>query len=442
VRILLFTSAIAVGTALLAGVFPALRNTRFELAPALRGPGGAVVAEQARMRKSLVVAQVALAFLLLITAGLFARTLKNLFEVDPGFRIARTLTFQFDLAASGYDEARARAFAKTFQERISGTPGVSSVAFAFQSLLGDGGWGMGFTVEGFTPQPGEGAGSMANAVSPGYFRAMGIRVLSGREFDERDDKGFAQGWAYSIAVVNETSAKLYFGGANPVGRRIGFGANPGTETRVEIVGLVSDSKYTGIRQENPPQVYVPYLQARIEGVTAFVHTEHDPRAVMSAIRREMTALDADIALYGVRTLEERVDRSLGNERLIATLSVLLSGMATLLAIVGLYGVVAYTVQRRAREIGIRIALGAQSGRIAAGVLMEAGMLVTLGLAIGFAASWWLGRYVESQLYGVTPNDPPTILLAALVLGGVAAAASLFPARRAAAVAPMEVLRGD
>jgi putative ABC transport system permease protein len=301
---------------------------------------------------------------------------------------------------------------------------------------------MGFTVEGFTPRPGEGAGSMANAVSPGYFRAMGIRVLAGREFDERDNKGFADGWAYNVAVVNETFARLYFGGANPVGRRIGFGTDPGTSTRVEIVGLVSDSRYTGIRQENPPQVYFPYLDATIEGMTAFVQTEQDPRALMAAIRREMAALDADIALYNVRTLEERVDRSLGNERLIATLSVMLSGMATLLSIVGLYGVVAYTVQRRAREIGIRIALGAQSGRIAAGVLMEAGVLVTLGLAVGFASSWWLGRYVQSQLYGVTPTDPWTILLAALVLATVAGAASLLPARRAAAVAPMEVLRGE
>ena len=441
-RILLFTSAIAVGTALLAGAFPAFRSTRFDLAPTLRGAGGAVVSDQARMRKTLVVAQVALAFLLLITAGLFARTLKNLLEVDPGFRTTRVVTFQFDLASSGYDADRARRFAKTFQERLSSTPGVTSVAYAFQSLLGRGGWGMPFTVEGFTPPPGEAAGSMANAVSPGYFKAMGIRVLTGREFDERDETGFKDGWSYSVAIVNETFARLYFGGANPVGRRVGIGSDPGTPTRIEIVGLVSDSRYTGIRQENPPQIYFPYLQATMEGVTAFVQTAQDPRTVMATIRREMAALDADIAIHDVSTLDDLVDRSLSNERLIATLSLMLSGMATLLSIVGLYGVVAYTVQRRAREIGIRIALGAQARRIAAGVLTEAGALVTLGLAVGFASSWWLGRYVQTQLYGVTPNDPTTILLAAAVLAAVAGAASFLPARRAARVTPMEVLRGD
>jgi predicted permease len=441
-RVLFFTCALAAGTALLAGVVPAVLSTRVDLAPALKGSSGAVVEGQPRLRKTLVVVQVALSFVLLVGAGLFVRSVNNLLAVDPGFRTDRMLSFDFHLEASGYDAERARTFARTFQDRLSRTPGVSSVAYAFQSLLGGGGWGMGFTVEGFKPPPGESAGSMANAVSPGFFKTMGMRMIAGREFDHRDDRGFAQGWPYTVAVVNETFAKRYFGGANPLGRRIGIGANPGTEMRIEIVGLVANSKYTGIRENDRAQVFFPYLQSRIEGVTAYVRTSQAPEAVMAGIRREMAALDSDVAIYGVTTLEDLVDRSVVNERLIASLSATLSLMATLLSVIGLYGVMAYVVARRTREIGIRMALGAVGAEIARRVLREAGLLVGLGLGVGVAASWWLGRYIQGQLYGVTPADAPTIALAALILTTVAAIATIVPAIRAARVAPMAAIRGE
>ena len=441
-RVLFFTCALAMGTALLAGVVPAILSTRVDLAPALKGSGGAVVEGQPRLRKTLVVVQVALSFVLLVGAGLFVRSVNNLLAVDPGFRTDRMLSFDFHLEASGYDAERARIFAKTFQDRLSRTPGVSSVGYAFQALLGGGGWGMGFTVEGYKPPPGESAGSMANAVSPGFFKTMGMRMIAGREFDHRDDRGFAQGWPYTVAVVNETFAKRYFGGANPLGRHIGFGADPGTEMRIEIVGLVASSKYTGIRETDRAQVFFPYLQSRIEGVTAYVRTIQAPEAAMAGIRREMAALDSNVAIYGVTTLEDLVDRSVVNERLIASLSATLSLMATLLSVIGLYGVMAYVVARRTREIGIRMALGAVGAEIARGVLREAGLLVGAGLGVGFAASWWLGRYVQGQLYGVTPADAPTIALAALMLTTVAAIATIVPASRAARVAPMAAIRGD
>ena len=301
---------------------------------------------------------------------------------------------------------------------------------------------MGFTVEGYKPPAGEGAGSMANAVSPGFFKTMGMRMIAGREFDHRDERGFAKGWPYTVAVVNETFAKRYFGGANPLGRHLGIGDDPGTEMRIEIVGLVANSKYTGIRENDRAQVFFPYLQSRIESVTAYVRTSQAPEAVMPGIRREMAALDSNVAIYGVVTLEDLVDRSVVNERLIASLSATLSLMATLLSVIGLSGVMAYVVARRTREIGIRMALGAVGAEIARGVLREAGLLVGLGLGVGFAASWWLGRYVQGQLYGVTPADAPTIALAALMLTTVAAIATIVPARRAARVAPMAASRGD
>lgn len=441
-RIMLFASALAVATALLAGVVPAIRSTRVDLASALKGPGGAVAGDQPRLRKALVVLQVALSFVLLVGAGLFVRSLTNLLAVDPGFRTARMLAFSFQLQANGYDAERARAFAKVFQERISHVAGVSSVAFTFQPLLGGGGWGMGFTVEGYTPKPGEGAGSMVNAVSPGFFKTMGMPIIAGREFDHRDGQGFAQGWAYKVAVVNETFAKNYFGGANPVGRRLGFGTDPGTETRMEIVGLVRNAKYAGIREDDIPQVFVPYLQATIEGMTAYVQTTAEPESVMSSIRREIHNLDSNLAIVGVSTLEQLVDLSVVNERLIASLSATLSLMATLLSVVGLYGVMAYVVARRTREIGIRMALGAIGRWIAFGVLREGASLVAAGLLVGGVAVWWLGRYVQNQLYGITPADSSTILVAAAVLAVVAAIATILPANRAARIAPMAAIRGD
>jgi predicted permease len=449
-RIVLFTTVLAVVTALLAGVIPALRSTRVDLAPALKGSGGAVVSGQPRLRKTLVVAQVALSFILLIGAGLFVRSLKNLLDVDPGFRTTRMLTFGFDLAQNGYDAERAHAFSKTFLDRVSATPGVASAAYAFQALLEGGGWGMGLTIEGYqAPQGSRGAGAVCNAVSPGFFKTMGIPVLLGREFDARDDRAATapataapgQGWPYRQAVVNETFAKRYFKGANPVGRHVGLGSDPTTPMPIEIVGLVKDTKAWAIREDTRPQIFFPYLQAtQIEGVTVYVRTDGAPDAVMQSIRRSLLEVDPQLAINRVSTLDERVETSVTNERLIASLSATLSTMATLLSLVGLYGVMAYMVTRRTREIGIRMALGARAVQVAGGVLREAGGLVAIGLALGFGAAWWLGRFVQSQLYNVTPADAWTIVLAALALGAAAGIASVLPARRAARVSPMAALR--
>ena len=444
-RILLFTIALAAATALVAGLFPALRSSRVALAPALKGSGGAVVAEQPRLRKTLVMVQVALSFTLLVGAGLFLRSLQNLLQVDPGFKTERLVAFTFDLGGSGYDSPRAHVFLRDLNRRLSRVPGVTDAGYSFMPLLGGGAWGMGFTIEGYHPTPGSFAGSLCNAVSPGYFRLMGIPIVAGRDISEQDDQVLPapEGWPYRVAVVNESFVKKYFKGVNPIGRHIGIGEDPGTKTPIEVVGVAKDSNYLSIREDRGPQVFFSYLQSGdINDVNAFVRTSGDPAAVVPLVRREMAAMDSRLALYALTTIEEKAARSVTNERLVATLSTTLASMATLLSVVGLYGVMAYMVTRRTREIGIRMALGAVSRQIAAGVLREAAVLVAGGLAVGALAAWWLGRFVRSQLYGTTPTDPVSLLVGAAVLITVAGVAVLLPARRAARVAPITALRDE
>jgi predicted permease len=445
VRIMAFTAMLAVVTALVAGLVPAFRSTGLDVAPTLKSTGGAVVGERPTLRKTLVVAQVALSFLLLIGAGLFLRSLQNLLAVDPGFRTSRVLAFSVDLEKNGYQGERSRTFARTLHDTLRTTPGTLAATLAFNGLLEGGGWGMGFRVEGYQPQPGESAGAMCNGVSVGFFREMGIPLVAGREFEERDDlvQPPPEDWPYRVAVVNQNFVKRFIKNGQALGRHIGIGSDPGIAMPIEIVGVVKDIKYTGIREDGLPQVFFPYRQATgVSWLTAYVRTSGDPDTLMRTIRRRIAGLDPALAIYSVTTLEDRVKRSVVNERLIASLSSALSVMATILSVVGLYGVMAYTVTRRTREIGIRMALGALASQIAARVLREAGALVGVGLALGFAAAWWLGRYVQAQLYGVTPADATTIVCAGIALAIVAAIAAVVPARRASRIAPMSALRDE
>jgi putative ABC transport system permease protein len=442
-RIVLFTSLVAALTAVAAGLLPALRSTRVDLVRSLKGTGGGVVTEQPRLRKTLVAAQVALSFLLLVGAGLFLRTIDNLLEVDPGFQTDRLVSFSVDLARGGYEAGRAHQFARDLAERLDAEPGLSGAAYAFVSILNGGGWMMRFTVEGYAPPDGQAALSMANSVSPGFFSVMQVPVVAGREFTDSDDRIVPppDDWPYRVAVVNQTFVERYCNGENPIGRHVGFGSNPGTPTPVRIVGLVKDFRYTGIREDATAQIFFPYQQAKdIENVTMYVRTRQDPSAALQTVRQVLASLDPQLPAYAVETLDERVRESVVNERLIAALSATLAGMATILAVVGLYGVIAYTVARRTREIGVRMALGARGTQVAWGVVREAGLLIVAGLVAGLAGVVWLTRYVEAQLYGVRALDPLTIAAAAVLLTTVALAAALIPATRAAGVSPMAALR--
>ncbi len=441
-RVVAFSVALAAASALAAGLVSALRVAGSDLAPTINSTRGA--AAQPRLQKALVVAQVSLSILLLSGAGLFLRTLKNLLEVDPGFRPARVVTFSVGLPEAGYAGDRGRALLRRLVDALDATPGVSSAGAAFVGLMGGGGWGMGLTIEGYHPEGGGSPASLCNAVTPGFFATLGIPIVEGREFDWADDRSKAAptGWAYSRAVVNETFARRYFEGKDPIGRHVGIGDDPGSATPIEIVGVAKDAHYAAVREERRPQIFFPYAQADVENVTAYVRTSMPPEAALDAMRRAVSSLDPSLVPYGVGTLDDLVERSIVNERLIASLSAFLSAIATALAIVGLYGAMAYAVTRRRREIGIRMALGARAAQVATNVLREAGRLVCLGLAIGLGAAAWLGQYLQSQLYGVAPADPTTMTAAVLLLALVALAAAAIPARRAARIAPMTALREE
>ena len=444
-RIVAFTAAIAAATALLSGLAPAVRAVRGGVAPALKAAGGGVVREQPRLRKTLVVAQVALSFLMIVTAALFVRSLDNLLEIHPGFSTARVTSFTVDLERSGYKDERSRVFGQQLLERLRAMPGVEAAGFASMGILEGGGWGMGFTVEGFTPKPGDSAGSMVNAVSPGYLEALQARIVRGRGFTEQDARLPAKGeeWPYRTAVVNETFVKTYFGTRDPIGRHVGIGGDPGTATPITIVGVVADSKYQRIREDVRPQILLPAFENRgLNDVTVYVRSRQPTASVVASVRGVVRALDPGMPVFNVATLDERVARSLRNERLMAGLSAAFATLATLLGIVGLYGVMAYTVTRRSREIGIRMALGARASLVAGHVVREAGLLIVAGLVLAAPAAWWLKRYIAAELYGITPADPRTIALAAMGLAAIGLLAAAIPARRAARIDPMRALREE
>ena len=449
-RILVFNFALSLATGLLFGLVPALRSTRPDLAPTLKDQIGAVVGGGGgvRLRKGLVVAQVTISLLLLVSAGLFIRSLRALRLLDLGLKTDNLIAFNVSPTLSGYTPLQTKQFNRELVERVRALPGVSSMAFAQIGLLEGNEWDSSMSVEGYEPKPGENMNPYCNAVSPEYFKTMGIPLVAGRDFDHRDVRyepppsdsiNFAP--LFQVAIVNESYAKQYFGDRSPIGRHIGFGINPGTKTPIEIIGVVKDAKYTGVRDDIPRTVYFAFLESDFAGGSVmYVRTSNRPDTAFASIRQAARGLDANIPVFNLRTLDQQIDQSLLNDRLTATLSTAFGVLATLLAVIGLYGVMAYTVARRTREIGVRMALGAVQGDVVWLVMREVLMLVGSGLVLGLAASWAAGRVIGSQLYGVTANDPVTIAAAAALLLAVALLAGYLPARRATRVNPVLALR--
>ena len=450
-RVLMFNLLLSVITGVLFGLVPALRSTRPDLAPTLKDQIGSVVGGGVRFRKALVIAQVTISILLLISAGLFIRTLENLRLLDLGIKPERMIAFNISPAISGYTAERIPPLYKSLVERLAAQPGVQGVAFANIGLLEGNEWDSTMTIEGYDAKPGEQRNPYCNAVSLGYFKTMGIPVLNGREFDARDEgaapkpadpnQNDGRGNGYRHAIVNHSFAKRFFGDKDPVGRHIGFGLNPGTPTPLEIVGVVRDAKYTGVRDDIPQQVFFPLLEERApSSIVMYVRTTGDPTATFTAAQRTLHDLDANVPMFNLRTLERQIDRSLLVERFVATLSTAFGVLATLLAVIGLYGVMAYTVARRTREIGVRMALGALRGDVVWLVMREVLVLVGTGLAIGLIAAWGLRRVLGTVLYGISASDPLTIVGAAALLAAVSLLAGFVPARRATRVNPVLALR--
>ncbi len=433
-RILAFNFAIAMLTGVLFGLVPALQSTNVDVAPTLKDQAGAVAGGgPVRLRKALVVAQVALSLLLLIGAGLFIRSLRNLKNLDPGFRTENLITFAVDPRLSGYTKERTALFFQQLEAALASSPGVKAVGLASVPVLQGWEWDSTITIEGYEPKPGEDVNPHFNAVSPGYFEAMSIPLLAGRGF--RSGEGVEKP---KLCLVNEKLARRYFGERSAVGRHIGFGGDPGTKTDIEIVGVVKDTKYEGMRDEIERQVFLPVYPNR--EMTVYLRAAVESKGLFSAVRAEVRKLDANLPVYRMTTLDDQLDRSLSTERLISTLSSAFGLLATLLAVIGLYGVMAYSVARRSREIGIRMALGAQAGNVVWLIMRDVLALVGIGLAIGLPAAIGLARFIRTQLYGIGPNDAVTMVAATLTLGGVALLAGYLPALRAARVDPIRILR--
>lgn len=466
-RVFGFTLLVSVLTGVIFGLVPALQSTRTDVASTLKDQAGSVTSRGAlRFRKGLVIAQVTLSLLLLIGAGLFIGSLRNLKTLNPGFRTTNLISFAVNPALNGYDRSRSREFLKTMQASLEGLPGVQNVGLGRVRLLDGDRSDSTITVEGYRSKDGEDMSPWVNAISPGYFATIGVPVISGREYRVSDERSLIpeevlttldfnrkadrdkyeelekqQTGAPKYAIVNEKFARHYFPSGNAVGRHFGFGGNPGTKTDIEIIGVVRDSMYSTLREQIPRQVFMPYLQTGfVTGMNVYVRTSLDPPQMFASIRKTIQGLDAALPIYELRTMNEQIDRSLVTERMIAMLSAVFGLIATVLAMVGLYGVMAYTVARKTREIGIRMALGAFRKDVIWMVMREVLLLVGVGSFIGVAAAVLLTQFIQTQLYGLTPNDPVTVATATAILVAIAGIAGYVPAMRAARIDPIRALR--
>jgi len=374
--------------------------------------------------------------MLLVGAGLFGRSLFNLMTEDPGFRTEKLLRFSVDPGLNGYDIGRGRAFFSELQQRLAALPAVRSVGGANIGPFGHGRQSNNITVEGYRAKQDEEVGASVDAFTPGYFRTMGIPLLAGREFTERDTAG-----APKVAIVNQAFAKRYASAGNLLGKHLAFGGGDKVKLEWEIVGVVRDSKYAGLREQAEPFIYIPNAQEdKLQRMTFFVRALHDQSSLGPEIRTLVRNMDANLPVFDMNLMEVQIADSIYRDRLIAILASAFGALATLLAAIGLYGVVAFNVARRTAEMGLRMALGALPGDVLALVMKEVGLLVAAGAAIGLAAATVLSRFIESQLFGMKAVDPLIFSAATVVLALAAGLAGYIPARRAARIDPIKALR--
>jgi predicted permease len=425
-RTLAFTLGLSLVTGMVFSLVPALQASKPDFLAVLNRTTRSVAGGGRRLRSVLVVTQVALSLVVLIGAALCIRSLRALQAIDPGLEPAKVVTASFDLGQNGYDQPRGRQFISTLSERVALLPGVEAVSLVNIVALSDSFWISGATIEGYQPQPGERMAFNFNAVSPDYFRTLGIPLRHGREFIAQDGPD-----APRVIIVNEATAQRYWPGENPVGRRTNRG---------DVVGVVANSKERGLTEDTRPTIYLPLLQNYAPALTVQARTATDPHTLVAAIRREVQALDATLPLYNVGTLAEQKDGSLYAERVAGTLLALFALLALLVAAVGIYGVLSYGVTERTREMGIRLAHGAQPRDLFKLVVGQGMLLTAIGLAIGVGASLALTRLIQRLLFGVSATDPLTFVMIPLLLAAVALLACWMPARRATRMNPLAALR--
>jgi len=431
-RILLFTLAASVFTVLLFGVLPALRASRVDLVPVLKdGTSGTPVFRRGPSLHSLmVVTQVTLSLILLAAGGLFLRSLWKLQAIEKGFTGENVLAMSLNMGLQGYDAKRGAQFYTAALDRLSSAPGVQSVTLASALPVSIGGSRMDLAPNSTKPALDTKVAIEIITTGPRFFETTGLPLLKGREFRNIDAEKSTK-----VIVVNETMAKKFWPDRDPLGQNFNDGA-----TTYEVVGVARDTKYRNLREAPRNTMYQPLAQSYRSSMTLLVRSAGDPASVVPAIQNELRALEPALTIFNVRTLLEHVGRSLYVERMETIIFGLLGLLALVLTAIGVYGVVAYSVAQRTRELGIRMALGAQKMDVLRLILVKGLVLVAWGAGIGLMASYWLSRLIANQLYGVSPSDPVTLISVAVLLAAVALLASYIPARRATKVDPLVALR--
>ncbi|MBI1354777.1 MAG: FtsX-like permease family protein [Acidobacteria bacterium] len=439
-RVLAFALTLAALTALLCGLLPAVQAWRTSFAAALKdqSAGGGEAPRATAFRKAIVVSQVALSMLLLVSAGLFARSLYNLRTFDPGFRSENLLTFSIDPALNGYSPERGRQLNDELLRRLRALPGVADAASSAVAVLTNMNMSSNITVEGYQPAPDESVGSGKNIVSPGFFQTLGIPVLEGRGFNERDTAD-----SPNVAVVNQAFVQRYFGEGDAVGKRFAFGGGDNIKLDVEIVGVAGNQKSAGLREQYKPFLYTPSAQSgQLMRSAFYVRTALDEASLAPTVRELVRGLDPELPLFEMKSVELVLEESIALDRLVAGLAVAFAALATVLATLGLFGLMAYNVTRRRREIGVRMALGASHQNVTGLIVRQACAYLAIGLAVGTLAAGAAARYAESELFGVTAHDAAVYAGAAAFLAAAGLLAAALPARQAGRVDPMEALRHE
>jgi predicted permease len=435
-RVMLFSLALSMATGIVFGLFPALQATKADLVSSLKSQAGqaSATASANRFRKSLVTAQMAISLLLLISAGLFGKTLLNLSSVDLGIRTDHLVTFSLLPKLNKYTDQAIAALHEQLTGRLAAIPGVTLVSSAQVPVIANNTSSQSITIEGYTPPSDDGAGSDYNLIGAGFFRTIGMPLIGGREFTPSDNLA-----APKVAIVNEAFVRQFFQKQNPIGRHLARGNN--SKPDMEIIGVVKDAKYADMKEPPPPVFYTPIVQAtRWNFVNFYVRTALDPEHVAPQVRRAVSSLDANLPIRQLKTMEAQIEENMFAERMLSTLTTAFASLATLLAAVGLYGVLAYNVARRTREIGIRMALGAGAAQVRCLVVREVAVMLAIGTLAGAAAAAAAGKFVQSFLFGMKPLDAVVYGLAAGLLWLIAMGAAYMPVRRASSVDPMVALR--
>ena len=430
-RVLVFTLGVTLLTGVLFGLVPALQATRLSLLPSLKDDAGAQRLRRFGLRNVLVISQLAMSLVLLVSAALFVRSLQRAVTFDPGFAARNLIFTSMETSSAKLTLQQRQILHQETLERIRRLPGVESASLSFIIPLTGGGYRRFIELEGYQPQPNEDTELNTNIIGPKFFETMGIPLVGGRDFTEEDKQG-----GPLVVIVNEELARRYFGG-NALGKRLKFGP---TSPFREVVGVVRTAKYRNLREEPLPFIYVPLGQDPQPDMTLMVRTAGDPSLLAGPLSSEMRALKKEVPVFSVRTMDDLIGSQLAADRMIAVLLSVFGGGALLLAAIGIYGVMAYSAAQRTREIGIRIALGAERRDILKLIVGQGMVLIAIGAGIGLALALAATRVLKSLLFGVSATDPLTFTVMLLVLVGVALLACYVPARRATKVDPLVALR--